>query len=75
MRLDFERIRREGYAVSEQQLELNFRGIAVGLVDSHGEPIGGLTVSIPMAQESTEKAVARVLPLLRETAAALRGMM
>ena len=75
MRLEFERIRREGYAVSEQQLELNFRGIAVGLVDSHGEPIGGLTVSIPMAQESTEKAVARVLPLLRETAAALRGMM
>ena len=73
MRLEFERIRREGYAVSEQQLELHFRGIAVGIRNAQGALVGGLSVSMPMAHESTEAAVARVLPLLKETAMALRG--
>ena len=63
--LEFARIRANGWAISEQQLELNHRGIAVPLLDRHGDLVGGLNVSMPMGHESSEDAVARVLPVLR----------
>jgi IclR family transcriptional regulator, pca regulon regulatory protein len=72
--VEFARIRANGWAVSEQQLELNFRGVAVPLLDRHGDLVGGLNVSMPMGHESSEDAVARVLPVLQETARAMRNL-
>ncbi|MGI9134932.1 MAG: IclR family transcriptional regulator domain-containing protein, partial [Rhodoferax sp.] len=42
--------------------------------DRKGELIAALSVSMPMQQESAHDAVARVLPLLRETAQAMRNL-
>ena len=67
-------IRAQEWALSEQQLELNYRGIAVPLRDRNGEAVAALSVTMPMGHESAADAVARVLPVLRETAQAMRNL-
>ncbi|RZJ08177.1 MAG: 4-hydroxyphenylpyruvate dioxygenase [Haliea sp.] len=74
MRLELARVRAQGWAVSEQQFELHYRGIAVPLRDRHGQAVGALSVTMPMGHESTEDAAARVLSVLRETAQAMRSL-
>ena len=68
------RIRAQDWALSEQQLDLNSRGIAVPLRDRHGALAGALNITMPMGQESSKDAVARVLPVLREAAQAMRNL-
>lgn len=71
---EFARIRQQDWALSEQQLELNYRGIAVPLRDSKGQLLGALSVTMPIGQETTDNALGRVLNVLRETAQALRPL-
>jgi IclR family pca regulon transcriptional regulator len=68
------RVRSQGWALSEQQLDLNYRGIAVPLRDRHGQVQAALSVSMPMGHESAEEAVRRVLAVLNETAQAMRDL-
>jgi IclR family pca regulon transcriptional regulator len=75
LRLELARIRQQGWAVSEQQLELNYRGVAVPMVDHHGDLVGALSVTMPMGHESSEDAVGRVLAVLQETARAMRNLL
>lgn len=72
--LEFARIRAQGWSLSEQQLELGMRGIAVPLIDHRGDLTGALNVTMPMGHEPSEEAVARVLPVLQETARAMRNL-
>ena len=74
LRVELARVRAQGWAVSEQQLELKHRGIAVPLRDRHGDVVGALSVTMPMGHESSEDAAARVLPVLSETAQAMRNL-
>jgi len=60
--------RTQNWVLTEQLLELDFRGIAVPLRDRHGTALGVLCVSMPMRQETSAGAVRRVLPILQETA-------
>jgi len=75
LRLELARIRQQGWALSEQQLELNYRGIAVPLMDHHGDLVGALSVTMPMGQEASDDAVKRVLAVLQETARAMRNLL
>jgi IclR family pca regulon transcriptional regulator len=74
MRIEMARVRAQGWALSEQQLDLYFRGVAVPLRDRHGEVVGALSVTMPMGHESSEDAVTRVLSVLSETAQAMRNL-
>ncbi|MDD2844937.1 MAG: IclR family transcriptional regulator C-terminal domain-containing protein [Rhodoferax sp.] len=74
LRLELARIRQRGWAISEQQLELNYRGVAVPLIDRKGDLVGALNVTMPMGHESSEDAVSRVLPVLMETSRAMRNL-
>lgn len=74
MRQEMAQIRAQDWALSEQQLDLAYRGVAVPLRDRHGEPVAALNVTMTMHNETTQQAVARVLPLLRETAQSLRQL-
>ncbi|MFT3812916.1 MAG: IclR family transcriptional regulator C-terminal domain-containing protein [Acidovorax sp.] len=74
MRKELARIRAQEWALSEQQLDLNSRGIAVPLRDRHGQLAGALNITMPIGRETTKDAVARVLPVLREAAQGLRGL-
>jgi IclR family transcriptional regulator, pca regulon regulatory protein len=75
LREELARIRERDWALSEQQLELNYRGVAVPLRDAKGNVVAALNVTMPMGHESSEDAVRRVLSVLRETAQAMRPMM
>jgi IclR family transcriptional regulator, pca regulon regulatory protein len=70
----FAQIKQQDWAVSEQQLELNYRGVAVPLRDAKGSLMGALSVTMPMGNETGEQALKRVLGVLQDTAAALRNL-
>ena len=74
LRQQMAQIRAQRWCVSEQQLELDMRGIAVPLVDMRGDLVGALNVTMPMGHETTENALRRVLPILQETARAMRNL-
>jgi IclR family transcriptional regulator, pca regulon regulatory protein len=74
MRVELARVRMQGWSISEQQLELGMRGIAVPLMDHRGDLVGALNVTMPMGNESSEDATRRVLPVLQETARAMRNL-
>lgn len=74
LRQELERIRQQDWALSEQQLELNYRGIAVPIRDRRGEIVGALSITMPMGRERSEDAVQRVLGVLRETAQSMRNL-
>jgi IclR family pca regulon transcriptional regulator len=61
----------QGYAFLEQQLIQRVRGIAVPIRKHDAEVVGAISVSLPMDNETAERAVARSLPLLREAEYAL----
>jgi IclR family transcriptional regulator, pca regulon regulatory protein len=65
---------RQDFAVSEQQLELNFRGIAVPVRNLKGEVIAALSVTMYLGNETTSQACERVLGVLQEAAGAMRNL-
>lgn len=68
-------VRTQGWFISEQQLEMNYRGIAVPLYDHHDTLVAAMSVSMPMNNETSASALQRVLPVLQETARAMRPML
>lgn len=63
--------RQLGYALVEQQLQTGVRGIAVPLRNRHARVVGALSLSIPIANETREQALGRILPALQQAANAL----
>ncbi|MCB4364648.1 helix-turn-helix domain-containing protein [Hydrogenophaga taeniospiralis] len=74
LRSELQRFRRQGWALLEQQLELNARGIAVPLLDRNNAVQGAISITMPINQESSEDAIKRVLPVLQEAARTLRNL-
>ena len=74
MRLQMKRVQAQGWATSEQQLDLNFRGVAIPLRDRHGVLVAALSVTMPMGFETSEESAKRVLPVMNETAQAMRNL-
>ena len=66
--------RRQGWGLSERQLDLDCRGIAVPLRDNKGDIHGALSVVMPIQHETTAAAVQRVLPALQMAAQGLRDI-
>lgn len=67
--------RRQGWALSEQQLELNYRGVAVPLLDRHNAVHGAISITMPINREETDHALMRVLPVMQEAAKSLRALL
>ena len=66
--------KRQGWGLSERQLDLDCRGIAVPLRDNKGDIHGALSVVMPIQHETTAAAVQRVLPALQMAAQGLRDI-
>jgi IclR family transcriptional regulator, pca regulon regulatory protein len=66
--------RLQGWALSEQQLELNFRGVAVPVRNSHGDVVAALSVTLFMGKETAEQACERVLEVMQEAASSMRNL-
>jgi IclR family pca regulon transcriptional regulator len=72
--IEVKRPRGQGWALSERQLDVHYRGIAVPLLDHKGQLHGAIGVTPILGQEHSEAALKRVLPLLRETAQSIRNL-
>ena len=67
--------RHQGWALSEQQLDLNYRGVAVPLLDRHNMVHGAISITMPINREDTDHALMRVLPVMQEVARSLRPLL
>lgn len=66
---------RQGWALSEQQLELNYRGVAVPLLDRYNTVHGAISITMPINREDTDHALMRVLPVMQEVTRSLRPLL
>jgi IclR family transcriptional regulator, pca regulon regulatory protein len=64
-----------GYAITDQQLDLGLRGIAVPLKDRKGVCKGAVGMTLQTQGMTVEQTVARLLPVLQETAQLLRPLL
>ena len=69
---EFRRVREQGYALIDQELELGLCSIAVPLENDRGRIVAALNIGAPAAHVAAAEMVERYLPLLKETQAALR---
>ncbi|WP_326526869.1 IclR family transcriptional regulator C-terminal domain-containing protein [Dokdonella sp.] len=67
--------RDDGYAIVDQQLERDRRGIAVSIRSRSGELVGAISVGLSIGNETQQQALARALPLLREAEHALLALL
>lgn len=75
LRAALARFRHSGYSLSEQQLELNYRGIAVPLLDRSNQVHGAISITMPINHEETDHALHRVLSVMQEAAKSLRPLL
>jgi IclR family pca regulon transcriptional regulator len=64
-------VRRSGFAIVDQELELGLRSIAVPVHDRHGTVVASINVGTQSARVSIKELTQRVLRELRSTAAAI----
>lgn len=72
---EFRRVRDQGYALIDQELELGLCSIAVPLENDRGRIVAALNIGAPAAHVPAAEMVERYLPLLRETQGALRPIL
>jgi IclR family pca regulon transcriptional regulator len=71
LRAVIEQVRRQGYAVTDQELEQGLRSAAVPLHDASGAVIAALNVSVHASRATMAELRTRFLPPAREAAAAI----
>lgn len=64
-----------GHWITEQQQDLGLRGLAVAVKDRKGDCKGAVGMTMSMATMTRDQVVEQLMPLLRETAQALRPLM
>lgn len=72
LRAEVARIRAQGYALVDQELELGLRTLSVPLVSADGAVLAAINVSAHAARRSVESLLEDCLPALRQTQAKLR---
>ena len=69
-RAEIDKVRRQGFAVMDEENETGMRAVAVPLFNSQGHAFASLATAVPVFRLSLEELVAHV-PLLQEAAAEL----
>lgn len=72
---ELQRVRAQGYAVINQELELGLCSIAVPLYDARGRVIAAINIGAPAAQIAASEMADRFLKPLQSVAADLRPML
>lgn len=62
---------RQGYATTDQELEIGLRSIAVPVIDSRGATVGAMSASASTARISLQQMIKGFVPVLRTNADAL----
>lgn len=69
---ELERVRRNGYAINDQELEVGLRSIAVPVYNMAGDVVAALNVGVQAARRSTKDLKTDILPILLEEQEKLR---
>ena len=72
---EFRRVRAEGYAIIDQELEIGLCSIAVPIDNDRGETVAAINIGAPAALVPAAEMKERYLPLLKETQTALRPLL
>ena len=72
---ELSRVRGQGFALIDQELEIGLRSIAVPLENARGRVVAALNIGAPAVHAAAEEMVARYLPAMREVQAALRQVL
>lgn len=75
LRAELARVRAQGYALVDQELEAGLRTISVPLSTADGSVVAAINVSTHAARVSIEQLIDECLPLLRQTQATLRRVL
>jgi IclR family transcriptional regulator, pca regulon regulatory protein len=70
-----ERVRLDGFAVADEELELGLRSIAVPVKNYQNRVVAAMNVGVHAARVSSAEMIHRFLPILREHAQALSSML
>jgi len=73
--LEIERIREQGYALIDQEVEIGLRSIAIPLYDARGTTIAAMNIGVAATQKSAEQLVQRYLPAMRRVQSELRTVL
>jgi IclR family pca regulon transcriptional regulator len=65
----------QGYAMTDEELELGLRSIAVPLINAHGHTVAALNIGAQAARISVADMVAQYLPLMRAVQGELRPLL
>ena len=68
MRVELERIRRQGYALVDQELELGLRSLAVPVLRADGTPVAAINVGVHVGRTDVPSLKRHVLPVLQAAA-------
>jgi IclR family pca regulon transcriptional regulator len=71
LRTELARIRRQGWALVDQELEHGLRSLAAPIRDGRGEVVSAMNLSTPASARTLEAIRRDLLPRLLETAAAI----
>ena len=69
-RAEIDKVRRQGYAVMDEENEMGMRAVAVPLLNSQGHAFASLATAVPVFRMGLEE-LAACVPLLQEAAAEL----
>lgn len=72
LRSEFAKIRRQGYALLDQELEEGLRSIAVPVRDTADNVVAAINISTHAGSVSTEKLMGEFLPVLQQAAIDIR---
>jgi len=72
---EIETVRRQGWALVDQELEMGLRSVATPVVDCNGQPIAALNIATHASRWPIQKLTQEVLPLLKQTAAAISALL
>lgn len=75
LRTIIERVRRNGYCLVDQELEIDLRSIAVPVQNAGGRVIAGMNVSAQASRTPKKQMIERFLPALREAALKMRPLL
>jgi IclR family transcriptional regulator, pca regulon regulatory protein len=72
---EIEAVRRQGWALVDQELEMGLRSIAAPIIDRDGRAIAALNIGTHASRWPIQKLTQEALPLLRQAAAEISGLL
>jgi IclR family pca regulon transcriptional regulator len=72
---EIELIRRQGWALVDQELEMGLRSVAAPIVDCNGRPIAALNIGTHASRWPIQKLTQEVVPLIKQTAASISALL